>query len=221
MGSSNKSDDNFFQAPQSNKSHDDTYNPFARNVNYPTDTFIVVIILCLALFIIAIMFFSLLRNKLKRIYSPRLLLMPDKLLPHGKLPSSLFSWISPAFMISDDDIFNHLGLDALAYLRFLRLLLKAAIFTLPYGIFILIPLNVHGGMKKAEGLDMISMSNVDRQSGKLWAHFLAVWIYSLTLLYMINEEWKIYVLYRQTYMTKKLGKEHVLLVQDIPKEVGE
>ena len=124
-------------------------------------------------------------------------------------------------MINDDDIFNHLGLDALAYLRFLRLLLKAAIFTLPYGIFILIPLNVHGGMKKTEGLDMISMSNVDRQSGKLWAHFLAVWIYSLTLLYMINEEWKIYVLYRQTYMTKKLGKEHVLLVQDIPKEVGD
>ncbi|XP_065058081.1 uncharacterized protein LOC135685912 isoform X2 [Rhopilema esculentum] len=144
--------------------------------------------------------------------------MPEQRLPQGKLPSTLFAWVTPAMMINDDDIFNHLGLDALIYLRFLRLLLKAAIFTLPYGIFILIPLNVNGGMKLKEGLDKISMSNVKLESPKLWAHLLAVLIYSLVFLYIMKKEWEVFVLYRQIYLTKRRAKGHVVLVQDIPKE---
>ena len=190
-----------------------------KNLNEPTKTFTIVLVISLILFIFTVLVFSWLRTKLKRIYSPRLLLMPDEHLPHGKLPSSWFAWISPSLMAKDDDIFNHLGLDALVYIRFLRLLIKASIFTLPYGMFILIPLNVHGGMNLKEGLDEISLSNVRPESAKLWAHLIAIWVYSMSFLYIINEEWKVYVLYRQIYLTKGLSKQHVLLVQDIPKEV--
>lgn len=191
-----------------------------KNLNEPTKTFVVVLITCLILFLLTMLLFSWLRTRLKRIYSPRLLLMQDQHLPHGKLPSSWFAWISPAMMAKDDDIFNHLGLDALVYIRFLRLLIKASIFTLPYGIFILIPLNFHGGMHLKETLDRISLSNVRLESPKLWAHLIALWVYSLSFLYIVNEEWKVYVLFRQIYLTKDLKKQHVALVQDVPKEVN-
>jgi len=189
-----------------------------KNINEPTKTFGLVMIVCLAIFVITLLLFSWLRSKFLRIYSPRLLLMQDEHLPHGKLPSSWFAWVSPALMARDDEIFNHLGLDAVVYIRFLRLLLKAAIFALPYGMFILIPLNVHGGMNLKEGLDKVSMSNVKLDSPKLWAHLIAVWVYSLTLMFIVHEEWRVYVLYRQIYLTRSCGKQHVLLVQDIPKE---
>ena len=191
----------------------------SKNINNPTSTFVVVIIVCGIIFVATILFFSWLRTRLKSIYSPRLILLHNKVFPLGKLPSSFFAWISPAFMINDEDIFNHLGLDALTYLRFLRLAIKAVLLILPYGIVVLIPLNLHGGMNLAEGLDKISMSNIKQESPKLWAHFLAVWIYSISLLYLINDEWKVYVLYRQAYMAKGLGKQYALLVRDIPAEV--
>ena len=190
-----------------------------KNINNPTETFGLVILVCFVVFILTVLLFSWLRAKLKRIYSPRLLLMQDEQLPHGKLPSSWFAWISPSLMARDDDIFNHLGLDALVYIRFLKLLIKASIFTLPYGMFILVPLNVHGGMSLKEGLDKVSMSNVALDSRKLWAHLIALWVYSLTFIYIVNEEWKVFALYKQIYLTKGYRKQHVLLVQDIPKEV--
>lgn len=204
--------------PQSINNGTEVYSN--KNLNEPTKTFIIVLIVCLITFIATLVFFSWLRTKLKRVYSPRLLLMPDDYLPHGKLPNSWFSWISPAMMSKDDDIFNHLGLDALVYIRFLRMLIKASIFTLPYGMFILIPLNYHGGMDLKEALDRISMSNVKLESPKLWAHFIALWIYSMTFLYVVKEEWKVFVLYRQIYLTKSLNKQHAMLVQDVPKEVA-
>ena len=190
-----------------------------KNINKPTKTFGLVVALCLICFILSVLLFSFLRTKLKRIYSPRLLLLQDEHLPHGKLPSSWLAWVSPSLMSRDDDIFRHLGLDALVYLRFLRLLLKASIFVLPYGMFILVPLNVHGGMNLKEGLDKVSMSNVRLDSSKLWAHLIAVWVYSLSFIYILKEEWKVYTVYRQIYLTKRCSKQHVLLVQDIPKEV--
>eukprot|EP00794_Sanderia_malayensis_P007040 gene7040-7829_t len=188
------------------------------NLNKPTNTFVVVVIFCMFIFIIALLFFSCLRTKWKTIYAPRLLLAHEKVLPLGKLPRSFFAWLSPALMVNDEDIFNHLGLDALIYLRFIKLSIKLAVLALPFGIIVLIPLNVNGGMHLKEGLDQISMSNMKQGSKKLWAHFVAVWLYSLAILYLINEEWKTYILYRQAYMTRGAGKQYTLLVRDIPAE---
>ena len=193
-------------------------NPFERNLNNPTSTFVVVIILCVVLSITSILLFSCLRTKLKRLYSPRLLL-EEKMFPLGKLPSSFFAWISPAFMVNDDDLFGHIGMDSLVYLRFLRMAMKIAVFTLPFGLIVLLPLNYHGGWNLKEGLDRISMSNVKIGSRKHWAHFLAVWIYSFGVFYLMYEEWKVYVLYRQAHLAKGLGKHYALLVRDIPREV--
>ncbi len=189
------------------------------NVNKPTNTFIVVIIFSVVFFLFCILLFSWLRTRLKTIYTPRLLLLREKVSPLGKLPSSFFAWISPAFMVNDDDIFNHVGLDALVFLRFLKLVVKLAILGLPFGIVVLLPLNVNGGMKLTEGLEQISMSNMEPNSHKLWGHFIAVWAYSLVVLYLINEEWKTYTLYRQAYLAKGAGKQYALLVRDIPTEV--
>ena len=188
-------------------------------INDSTQAFVVVIVICLIIFITAVLFFSTVRTKLRQVYSPRQLLLESKLLPSGKTPRSFFSWILPAFHATEDDIFHIAGIDAVIYMRFIKLLLKFALVTMPLGIVILLPLNFHGGNDIVPGMERISMSNVSAKSNKLWAHFLAIWTYSLVIFYLTYQEWKTYIKYRQMYLSKGLGKQYALLVQNLPKDM--
>ena len=190
------------------------------NLNSPAQTFNLVMVLCAIIFVSAVVFFSCLRVKLRQIYAPRLLLIENKIYAVGSVPRTFFAWFSPAIVATDEDIYTFSGIDALMFIRFLRLGLKLALFTLPYGIVVLLPLNIHGGNHLKDGLDKLSMSNVSKGSHKLWAHWLAVWIYSLAVFYLTFKEWKVYIQFRQMYLKKGIGSQFVLLLENIPDNVS-
>ena len=98
-----------------------------------THKFVSSIVLNLAVAVVALGLFSYLRPRLKYIYSPRQLLL-DVMFPLGKLPHSFFAWIIPAFMANDDDVFYYAGIDALVYMRVLRLCVKISLVIMPYGV---------------------------------------------------------------------------------------
>ena len=189
------------------------------DLNSPAQTFNIVIVLCGVIFVLALSFFSCIRLKLRQIYSPRLLLIERKSVP-GSTSQSLFSWIVPSLKATDQDIYAFSGLDALVFLRFMRLVLKFALITLPFGMIVLLPLNVYGGNHLTDGLDKLSMSNVLSGSSKLWFHWLAVWVYSLVVLFLTYLEWKVYIGFRQNYLKKGTGKQFAVLVENIPENVS-
>lgn len=190
------------------------------NLNNPTETFKVVMILCLIIFVAAVLFFSTLRLKFRQIYSPRLLLIENKIFTIGTMPRPFFSWISPSILTTDDDIYTFSGIDALVFIRFLKLILKLALFTLPYGMIVLLPININGGYQLADGLDRLSMSNIKASSSLLWAHCLAVWLYTFAIIYLTFEEWKVYIKYRQSYLKKGTSSQFAIFLQNIPEQVS-
>ena len=63
------------------------------------------------------------------------------------------------------------------------------------------------------------MSNVKAQSSKFWAHVVAAWFYTVIICYLLYEEWKIYIIYRQEYLTSGKGHQYAVLVRDLPVKV--
>ncbi|XP_032233382.2 CSC1-like protein ERD4 [Nematostella vectensis] len=182
-----------------------------------TDVFLVSLGLNAGIAVVILSLFSHLRTRIKRLYAPRLILL-DTMFPLGKLPNSSFAWIMPAFMANDDDIFFYSGIDAFVYIRFMKLCFKISLILLPYGIAVLLPLNHYGGMD-ATGLDKLTMSNIKERSPKLWAHLVAVWGYTLVICYLLYEEWRVYVLYRQEHLSKGLRSQYTVFVSELPTQL--
>lgn len=185
--------------------------------NDSTSTFLVAFIINAIIALVLLLIYSLLRPKLKHIYAPRLLLV-DKKYPLGTLSEKCFGWILPAFKASNDDIFNYCGMDALVLIRFMKFCLIISIITLPYGIIVLLPLHVHGGLD-LEQLDQLTLSNVKSGSHMIWAHLIAVWVYTIVICYLLYREWKTYIVYRQRYLAKGLRNHYAVLVRDLPTKV--
>jgi len=191
------------------------------DLNNPEQTFKFVMALCAVIFVIAVLFFTFVRLKFRQIYAPRFLLIENKMFGIGNAPKkSLFSWVTSALHTNDEDIYVFAGLDALVFLRFLRLMLKFALCTMPYGLVVLLPLNVIGKNKLPDGLNRLTMSNIPAGSSNLWAHWVAVWLYSLLVFFFCWQEWKVYIKYRQRYLKKGMLHQYAVLVKEIPKEVN-
>ena len=177
------------------------------------------------LLLVTTLIFSLLRRKFPRVYTPRRLLLYGSEL-FSKIPSNLVGWVYPAFQLNDEDILQLLGLDALMFLRYLRLCLKFGVVILPYGLIVALPVNYFGGISKedssTDGLDRFTMGNVQELSGKLWVHFFGVWLYTLMLLFLLYREYLAYQGFRQTSLSNgsKYPHRYLVMLCDLPKSVS-
>lgn len=192
------------------------------DLNKPEQTFKLVMVLCAVIFFIAVAFFSFARTRFRQIYAPRLLLVENKMFGIGNTSKkSIISLVTSALQTKDEDIFIFAGIDSLVFIRFLRLMLKFALCTMPYGLVILLPLNAVGDNNLKDGLNRLSMSNISAKSHHLWAHWLAVWLYSIIVFYLCWKEWKVYIRFRQRFLKKGLGNQFAVLVKELPDEVTE
>ena len=136
-----------------------------------------------------------------------------------KLSDSLFSWVTPSFRITDEDLFDFAGFDIFVYLRFVRLCIKVFALSLPYGLLVLIPLNRSGGAN-LQGMGTLTLGNVEEESDKLWAHLVGVWLYSIFIYILLYKEWQIFAHYRQLYLRKGYEEQYSILVMDLPNKVS-
>ncbi|KAJ7371194.1 Transmembrane protein 63C [Desmophyllum pertusum] len=194
-----------------NGTNDNGTNP--EEATDTTNKFISALILNLIIALICLIIFCLLRQKHKIIYAPRQLLV-ETLAP-GKRTESFFSWVIPAFVVKDDEVFQYAGIDALVHMRFLKLCFKIALVLMPYGIIVLIPVNYFGG-GDLSGLDRIALSNIAVKSQKVWAHVVAAWVYTLIICYLLYQEWKAFIIYRQRFLSQGMGQQYAVMVRDLP-----
>lgn len=198
-----------------NGTNDNGTNP--EEATDTTNKFISALILNLIIALICLIIFCLLRQKHKIIYAPRQLLV-ETLAP-GKRTESFFSWVIPAFVVKDDEVFQYAGIDALVHMRFLKLCFKIALVLMPYGIIVLIPVNYFGG-GDLSGLDRIALSNIAVKSQKVWAHVVAAWVYTLIICYLLYQEWKAFIIYRQRFLSQGMGQQYAVMVRDLPAKVS-
>ncbi|CAM8912808.1 unnamed protein product [Rhodiola kirilowii] len=107
------------------------------------------------------------------------------------LPSP--SWVNKAWELSEDELLSLSGLDAVVFIRMLIFSLKVFSVTGAIGIFLLLPVNCLGTQLEHfdfsnltnNSLDLFSISNVNNGSKSLWVHFVAVYIVTFWVCYLL------------------------------------
>lgn len=134
---------------------------------------------------VAIFFvFLYLRLKYRGLYSPKSALLRDASLnksvsPPPTLSPTYFSWIREIYLITDDEVLHSCGVDALMFLRTIRMCLKLLMLTSVYAFVILFPVYATGESPDVEDfLDHISFTHVKEESPRMWATFVGVYVTS-------------------------------------------
>ncbi|TKA70341.1 hypothetical protein B0A55_07415, partial [Friedmanniomyces simplex] len=173
-------------------------------------------------FAVQFLLFTLIRQRLTRIYRPRSYLVPERERVPAP-PSGLIAWLAPLYTTSDQAFVQKCGLDAYFFLRYLRMLLK---FFLPVALIVLpimLPLNRYsGGLQK--GLDKLSISNVAPQhvGHRLWAHLIMAIGVIIWFCYVVYKELRGYIRVRQAFLTspqhRLRASATTVLVTGIPRK---
>ena len=70
-------------------------------VEKPSEKIKSVLVMCAIIFVFAVIFFTFLRKKNRKVFAPRLLLLGTE----TTIKEGLFSWVTAAFTTKDEDIF--------------------------------------------------------------------------------------------------------------------
>ncbi|KAK1234247.1 hypothetical protein PQX77_002554 [Marasmius sp. AFHP31] len=140
--------------------------------------------------ILTVVVFSLLRMKNRMVYEPKLKYHDDDREP-PPISSSIFGWVSPLVHTKDLDLLDNIGLDAVVFLRFLRLL--RTLFTgiaIP-SCLILIPVNfLYNKNHPPQQQDLLSKLSIRDVKGNLtYVHIAIAYLitaFVLALVWYLN-----------------------------------
>uniref|UniRef100_A0A8H7Y363 DUF221-domain-containing protein n=1 Tax=Psilocybe cubensis TaxID=181762 RepID=A0A8H7Y363_PSICU len=151
--------------------------------------------------VVTILLFNILRPKNKIIYEPKVK-YHEGAKPPPRISDSLFGWLPPLIHTKEPELLDKIGLDAVAFLRFLRLLrwLFTAITILTCGI--LLPINVVYNLRnvKSTKRDILSMLTIRDVSGTfLYAHIVVTYLITFLIIGFVDVHWKAIIHLRHTW----------------------
>jgi len=185
------------------------------------------------IFLASFVIFLFLRNRFTRAYnvnnSVEKYRTPISAEFHGPL-----SWMWNVFLVSDEEIFNHCGMDAIVFIRSLRYGRKVAYAGMFTSLFLL-PLYawsyssssspyVVGSQNTTNTTDLLDYLTLgavpDAKEGHLEAVFaapvLAAYVVFGYALYLLLDEFAWYTKYRHRYLAKALPNNYTVYVKHIP-----
>ena len=133
-------------------------------------------------------------------------------------------WIYKVFTFSDDEIFQHCGMSAIVYLRFLRLGFKLCCVGI-FNSFYLIPSNLHGCKSNGDEcsnlvdkVQQLSLGHVSQGGNNVWATTFAAYVIFGSAMYLIFHEFKWFTEYRHKFCIKPQPENYTVYVAHIPEE---
>jgi len=134
----------------------------------------------------------------------------------------LFSWIKPVSKATDDFLMEKIGLDAVVFLRFTRMLRNIFLTLGLLGIVVMIPVNVTMGNKAiTQGLSAFSiMTPLYIWGSGLWAQVVVAWLIDFVIMYFLWHNYRRIHRLRRAYLDsseyQKSLHARTLLIRDIP-----
>ncbi|KAF9437324.1 hypothetical protein BGZ76_001211 [Entomortierella beljakovae] len=157
--------------------------------------------------------FCVLRPKNGVIYAKKYKSSPqDKRAP--KLEEGYFSWMRPVWSCPDEVLVDKIGLDAVVFIRFLRMCRYIFLAMGILGCCALIPINVVATLREPLEEDvkdiiaMLSMSFITDPNW-LWAHVAGSWVFSLIMYIAIYQSYKTFVQFKIRYYQSEGYQEDV------------
>lgn len=122
--------------------------------------------------------------------------------PPPRISDSLLGWLPPLVFTKEPELLDKIGLDAVVFLRFLRLLrwLFTGVAALTCGI--LIPINIAFNLKNVQSnqRDILSILTIRDVTGSfLYAHVVVTYLITLLIIYTVNIHWQAMVKLRQEW----------------------
>ncbi|KNC99770.1 uncharacterized protein SPPG_05148 [Spizellomyces punctatus DAOM BR117] len=159
--------------------------------------------------------FSLLRPRNKIVYEPR-----SKFAPEQKRPQPLSgiptAWLRPTLFTNENQLVDKIGLDAVMFLRFIRLcfqfFLGLTCIGIPLCIFHFYAPRFTGGSnrdsvnspdkqtdQKSPQLAALTINNVYHESSWFWMHAVLVWVFSMYAYYLMYRLWMDWIRFRREF----------------------
>ena len=136
------------------------------------------------------------------------------------------------FFLSDEEIIQRIGFDALVFLRFHRLALRCIVKMSIFSFVVLLPLNyTGGGHSNAQDLrgyvgsllftDFLrfTMANVSGGSPRLWVHCFAAYLLTGIVVRELLVEYETFSNIRHCYLLSKEPHLRTVLVTNIPRHL--
>ncbi|GAA5973539.1 hypothetical protein JCM11641_007107 [Rhodosporidiobolus odoratus] len=143
--------------------------------------------LMIALGLAALSAFSILRPKNSMVYQPKVKYAADEKRP-PKIGKGLWDWIGPVWHTKEEEMMTTIGLDAVAYLRFLRMCRNMFVCIAALTCAILLPINLVYNLRNVKAANRnyllaLTMSKV--RGNWLWAHVVGTYVLTLIVFFFI------------------------------------
>ncbi|KIW46497.1 uncharacterized protein PV06_02166 [Exophiala oligosperma] len=197
-------------------------NPFQASIQY--NAFWASLATSLGFSAALALLFCFVRPRNNIIYAPRLK-NADKDHAPPPLGRGLFSWVKPVNKASEPFLVEKIGMDAVIFLRFSRMLRNMFLILGLVGIAIMIPVNVTLGSKGASnGSSAFTvMTPLFIWGSGLWAQVVLAWFTDLVVIYFLWYNYRRVHQLRRAYLSSPEYQRSIhartLLIRDIPSQM--
>lgn len=151
--------------------------------------------------VVTVVVFNLLRPKNKLIYEPKVKYHEGNK-PPPRISSHLFGWLPPLVNTKEPELLDKIGLDAVAFLRFNRLLRQLFSGVVLLAVGVLVPINVSYNLRNVDEKqrDLLSMLTIRDVSGDfLFAHVAVTYLITFVIIAAVWYHWKQMIRLRHTW----------------------
>lgn len=148
--------------------------------------------------------FGILRPRNGIVYAPKQKYSSEKKQPPKIENQGLFSWVGPVRSLTDNELIDKIGLDAVMFLRFINMCRNMFFWLFIIGLAI-IGTNIFGTIQDRKGLPKtdnplkyLSISYL-RKEHWFWAHVVFTWIFSLIIFRFLYIQYKEYTKLKKDY----------------------
>ncbi|KAF0694855.1 Aste57867_14295 [Aphanomyces stellatus] len=179
----------------------------------------------LSIFVTALLLFEVVRTRLPARFNCRAQ-DPKQYCPAAQQSYGFLGWIWPLLHISDDETVEFCGLDALVFLRFLRLgrrvalaatLLSAALVPI-YATAVADTTSDRSTVDVVTRFAMANM-NVKLDPNRMWAPTLAGAAIMVATLILVRQEWQVYVARRHEFLRRDGLQQYTVMIDDLPRRL--
>ncbi|RHZ02907.1 hypothetical protein DYB31_007492 [Aphanomyces astaci] len=171
-------------------------------------------------FVVAFVLFDVVQRRLKSHFACRAV-HADTSCPTAAKSYGIFGWIPAVWRTTDDDLVTHCGLDALCFLRLLRLGRNISMGSMAISC-VLIPVYATAlNPLTDESTDWITRMamanmNVALDPNRLWASAAAGVAITFWTMFLLLQEWKVYLVRRHAFLGQNTLQQHTVVVNDLP-----
>ena len=142
--------------------------------------------------------FSLLRPYNSVVYAPKLKVADDKHAP-PPMGKGVFAWVGPVLKTTEQELVQQIGLDAVVFLRVLRMCRNIFVILAIVGCGILIPINLSKGQKFSTTNTITEVTPVNVYGSANWGMTICAWIFDIVLAGFLWWNYRVILRLRRQY----------------------